>query len=256
MTILKADRSVFELAAEFAIIVHHHLGLGDHFICNGLVHSIIGKFGCSALHLLTKPEYAVTVRKLYEDFPMIKIVELPEEYRRREGDYSMMLSVMNSVPLLKVSFRQDGRSPFDLAFYRQLGIPFIHRWTEFRAPQRNEEAEVFFEKLAAPDRYCLIANQSSEGEVQLEAQSDLPRLHLKLGMTDNLLDWVEVMRRAEEIHCVDSAALHLVDSLNLRNTRLYYHNTGKGQFFCAGDWTTVDAFAAPTAPISRAPRLV
>jgi hypothetical protein len=251
MTQVRADQSLLEHSAEFSLIVHHHLGLGDHFICNGLVHSILAKFGCSTLFLLTKPEYAVTVRKLYEDFPAVEIVELPEAYRLKEGVFSLLLSQSNSMPLLKVSFKQDGKSPFDFAFYRQLGIPFFNRWTQFRAPRQNSQSELFFRKLIAAERYCLIANQSSAGEIEIDVQTSLPVYRLKLGMTENMLDWIMVITNAAEIHCVDSAALHLVDSLNLKNTRLVYHNTGKGLFFCANEWITVNAFGARVAPIVR-----
>jgi hypothetical protein len=163
----------------------------------------------------------------------------------------MQLSQSNSVPLLKVSFKQDGKTPFDFAFYRQLGIPFINRWTQFRAPQQNSQSECFFKRLITSDRYCLIANQSSLGEIEIDVQTSLPVYRLKVGMTENMLDWTMVITNATEIHCVDSAALHLVDSLNLKNTRLVYHNIGKGRFFCASDWISLNAFGSRVVPIAR-----
>jgi hypothetical protein len=256
MPIFKAQTAFANPATGFSLIVHHHLGLGDHIICNGLVHCIKKRMECSNIFLLTKPEYLQTITKLYEDFPDIQLVGLPEEYRLKEGEFSMTLSQVNSIPLLKVSFMQDRKTPFDLAFYRQLGIDFRNRWSEFRAPTNVPEAEAFFKKLVKADRYCLVANQSSVGEIEIDVRTALPIYYLRVGMTPNLLDWLVVIKNAAEIHCVDSAVFHLVDSLDLKNTKLFYHDIRKGLFHYLSDWISVDSFGAKIAPITAADPIV
>ena len=44
------------------VVLHHHLGLGDHFICNGLVHSLLERNNWEELHLVCKPHYSKTVK--------------------------------------------------------------------------------------------------------------------------------------------------------------------------------------------------
>src|SRR5208337_1137772 len=112
----------------------------------------------------------------------------------KEGEFSMMLSETNSVPLLKVSFINDNRMPFDFAFYRQLGVDFRNRWSEFREPTRNVEADAFYQKLIKVPRYCLVANQCSWGQAEIDVQTELPIFTVQMGMTKNLLDWVKVIK--------------------------------------------------------------
>lgn len=227
MTILTAQSAFSEAARGFALIIHHHLGLGDHIICNGLVHSIKRRMGCSNIYLLTKPENIPTVKKLYEDFPEIQLIRLPEEYRLREAEFSTMVSLVNSTPLFKVSFMQDDRTPFDLAFYRQLGIDFRNRRSEFREPKNNPKAEIFFKKMVNVDRYCLVANQSSLGQIEIDVDTTLPIYHLQVGMTPNLMDWLLVIKNAAEI--VSTARCCTWSTVSISRTRSSFTMTrGKG----------------------------
>jgi len=77
-----------------------------------------------------------------------------------------------------------------------------------------------------------------------------------MGMTKNLLDWVKVIKNAEEIHCVDSAVMHLVDSLECRSQKLSYHDFGKGNFHCMKNWQTITMECVKVWPITPATPLL
>ena len=47
------------------ILVHHHLGLGDHIICNGLVNQI--SHGLDIVHLPVKTHYYEMIKFLYRE---------------------------------------------------------------------------------------------------------------------------------------------------------------------------------------------
>jgi hypothetical protein len=50
-----------------SIMVYHHLGLGDHFVCNGLVRAVLEQTKAKRLYLPTKENNMVTVQQMYSD---------------------------------------------------------------------------------------------------------------------------------------------------------------------------------------------
>lgn len=59
------------------LILHHHLGLGDHFICNGLVHALRHQLRVKTLILPVKEHNLPTVRALYEGQEGIELMMFP-----------------------------------------------------------------------------------------------------------------------------------------------------------------------------------
>ena len=51
------------------LVFHHHTGLGDHFICNAIVHEYAKQ--AERLHVPTHHRYVETLECLYSDFPNI-----------------------------------------------------------------------------------------------------------------------------------------------------------------------------------------
>ena len=49
------------------LIIHHHLGLGDHFVCNGLVRFIIDKNNYEQYYIPAKEQNFLTVKEMYSD---------------------------------------------------------------------------------------------------------------------------------------------------------------------------------------------
>ena len=56
------------------IILHHHLGLGDHITCNGLVNYLSEEF--KTIYLPVKEKNFKTINYLYQDNPKIKLLKL------------------------------------------------------------------------------------------------------------------------------------------------------------------------------------
>lgn len=229
-----------DYTSTFEIIFHHHLGLGDHFICNGLVYSIIEKFKIDNLHLITKSNNVQVVKNLYKDSHNISIVEMQNEHFHFENHFAIEASKMSGAPLLRISY--NGKADFfDSEFYLNLGIPFINRWKKFKMPNNSFESQKFFNKLIKDDRYCLVHNVASVGKFDLNVNTDLPIYYLEKDLTDCLLNWKDVIMNAAEIHCIDSSVIHLVDSLNLKASKLYYHDVNRGsKFHVINNWLTVN----------------
>ena len=75
-----------------SLVIHHHLGLGDHIICNGLINQIsIYK----KIYLICKLQYYKNIRYLYKDNKNVKVIPLTNLMTRSiksEKKFSKLLS--------------------------------------------------------------------------------------------------------------------------------------------------------------------
>jgi hypothetical protein len=209
------------------LIVHHHLGLGDHLICNGLVNYLLDALELERLYLISVKTNAPSVRFLYSDEPRITILDF-DWPKISQQEFAYWASNQLGVPMLTIA--AQSAENFDVHFYRSLGVPFDVRWSHFRLPAVMTSAHDFYRQHIRHERYCLVAAKSSVSEHNLQIDTALP-IYFVEPLTDSMLDWVEVIKHASEIHCIDSGFIHLVNSFDLTGAKLYYHDVGRGAAF-------------------------
>ena len=220
------------------LVLHHHLGLGDHIVCNGLVYGIIEKYAVDKLYLMVKDVNLPTVKKLYEDSNIVIPVSIP--YETYEQEQRFVSTYKKDIPHLNILYTGGGSGYFDFEFYSAAGIEFEERWTKFKLPSDDAVSKQFFSTFIKDKDYCLAHCQGSPGQYDLNIETDLPIYYIESGLTDTILDWTDVIKNAKEIHCIDSSIIHLADSLDLTADKLYYHDVGRGsKFYLANDWNRV-----------------
>jgi len=206
------------------LYIHHHLGLGDFFICNGLVRHFIKPN--QTISLFCKIHNVPNVEFMYRDEPSIKLIPVTDdqdvdEYRdviRIGFEYSYML--MN-----------QERISWDESFYKQLAVDFKIRWDGFFVQRDRAREEALVKKLNPDNRpIALIHGVGSDGINRLNeniVSQDLFKIHIQKGNTENVFDYLGLMDEAKEIHCIDSSFKHLFDSYKLDGKRLFYHDSNR-----------------------------
>ena len=114
--------------------IYHHLGLGDHLVCNGLVRELQKRLKTD-VHVVVKRQNQNNVGRMYEDSNRIKLFPV-------DGD-RQFLDFINSQPscrLIKIGFEKCIANKFDQSFYESANIPFEKRWTSWYL-QRDPEQE-------------------------------------------------------------------------------------------------------------------
>ena len=91
------------------LLLHHHLGLGDHFICNGLVNHLAEQH--DRLYLPSKRKNLGTVTSLYSEEPRVHVFPVDDEF----ADVAAFQRRM-ACPILKVGFEHCDRGRFDESF--------------------------------------------------------------------------------------------------------------------------------------------
>jgi hypothetical protein len=221
------------------IVLHHHLGLGDHFICNGLVHSLLDQH--DVVYLPAKRHYLETIRCLYSEEPRVHVFPVDVEHRDVAA-----FATRQGCETIRVGHEHCDPWQFDVSFYRQLNIPFEHRYTRFRLPRVIPHEEELCRRLAPRGEYCVVHREGSHGIFELKIDTTLPRVEIRRGLDPfgNLLGFHKLICEATQIHCINSSVLHLVDSISPRG-RLFYHAVRRTDFNLRPCWSLVPYAANP-----------
>lgn len=201
--------------------IYQHLGLGDHFICNGLVRRLVR--GDRRYRLFAKPHNLPTVAFMFRDLPNIEVVP---------GDDHVAVSTIQSDPaaeVIQIGFREvdpDGPITWDESFYLMHGVDFSVRWDGFHY-ERDLAREEALLNMANPGGgpFVLVHSTGSDGVDRVDwslVRRDVEVIRVS-PLTDNMLDWRLAAERAQEVHCVESSFHVLVDSLDLPGKPLFFH---------------------------------
>lgn len=198
------------------IIVYHHLGLGDHFICNGLVNFL--SENVDKLYLVCKEHNFETISCLYKENDSVEILKIKKEPQDIE-----LFARVNNIRILQIGFKDFNNPTFDVSFYSQLNLDFSLRYSKFKLPNYIQNSQNLYNTLVTKMPYCLISQSCSDKDFDLQIDTDLHKIYIHKGLTDNLLDYVKIIQNASEIHCIDSSLYHLIDSMEVSG-KLYFHD--------------------------------
>jgi len=224
-----------------SILIHHHLGLGDHIICNGLVRFILDEYKLSRIYLPAKVQNYSTVSQMFEDRPEI----VPVSVKNDEEVYALPeLKLCDKV--ISVGFSKL-RPDWDVSFYETIGLPFSIRWSKFKVARNIKREKTLISKISLEkdEPFVLIHNQGSVGKFDLSINTNMKKIYVE-PLTDCMLDWCELAESAEEVHCIDSSFIHLAQSLNVKSG--FFHNIRNvkdmsiySKLFCINNlWKVID----------------
>jgi len=208
------------------IVLHHHTGLGDHFICNGLVHAFANTF--DEVNLVCKRHYVKTVSHLYEDFAdKIKILPVDEEFND-----SIRYSMDNKMELYRVGFDKVDFENFEDSFYTQYNLDPMLEYYGFVLPKNLETSKLFYQKLlkSLGEEYIIVHDVSSYKIFDLKIETELPRHTVDKSDTDDVLDYVDAICNAKEVHVINSGLNNLVFQLFIKKMtkgKIYFHAARK-----------------------------
>ena len=196
--------------------IHHHLGLGDHIVCNGLVRNILkthkGKF-----KLAVKKHNVGSVRQLYADTDQIALDPVgndKEAKRNYEGQTFMIGFCVNP------TVRKKGPK-WEKPFYDQLGLDYTKRYSDFYIQRDYKRESLLLDRLNLPEKYVFANNRWSQGKVSLAIDTQLPIIYLE-NLSDSLFDWIPVIEKATEIHTVDTSIFHLIKQVSPKCKKVFY----------------------------------
>jgi hypothetical protein len=254
------------------LVFHHHTSLGDHFICNGIVHTYAEQL-CDRLHLPCHHRYYETISCLYQDFENIIVHPFNDDWPTLEREM-FPWAEKNGWPVTRIGFEnvyyrnihRVNLPPeyvsinFDRQFYEQANILFSERYNKFRLPQTIEGCEELYDTLTEGETEYIIvhSNSSAAGgkstskdhllkkgyDIDLyswrkDGDSNLKVVEIQMGQTSNMLAYMKLIENAKEIHCINSSFFCLVDSVCTKiKAKLFYHDIRINNITQINCWTT------------------
>jgi hypothetical protein len=219
------------------LFLHHHLGLGDHIIRNGLVRYLSDN---NFIKLFCKEHNYDNVKLMYSDSDNIDIIKVYNDAEANnigiqyEEDYIRLGVALNG------NWPPEMESAWDKVFYYQLNIPYDYSWSMFKYNKSSTQNNV-------PDtEYAFLCNIGSDGIDRLDYSRIDSKLNMVYSNHGGFFDNVDLISNAKEIHCINSSYIHLIDRLECVNedrTKLFYHKNFKfkmhGEFTLKKNWNII-----------------
>ncbi len=194
------------------LFIYHHLGLGDHISCHGIVRHF-----CEIkdkVFLFVKENNYKNVKRMFSDIENLNFLI---------GDDSFALNYIkeNKIGnLLKVGFNINEYENFEYQFYKMANLPIEYKQSKFFI-KRDYETEInIFNSLELKSGEYVFLH---DGGYKIKDEF-LPKNIRIVKPTDfGLFDWMYVIENAKEIHCIDSSFICLVDCMDTKQIPLYNH---------------------------------
>ena len=200
--------------------IYHHLGLGDHLICDGLVRKIVNANPWDKLQLVVKNKNFNNVSRMYSDLPELTFFKVDKD--QEFVDFCDENKAWDKV--FKIGFELCRAEDFDKSFYDCVGMPFHHRWDSWGLERDYEQEAKITAELNIQGDYIFVHDESSVGDYNLNIKSSLRQVKPdRLKSEQSIFDWMGVIENAKEVHGISSSFTHLIDSMELKN-ELYFHN--------------------------------
>jgi len=220
------------------IIIHHHSGLGDAIICNGMVNHLSEKF--DKIYLAAHYKIFDHLDYLYSENDNVELI-----YYEKAID----LYKNNKLPVLRIGFEKNNKN-FNTSFYKQLDLDYEISFDMFHIPtdesKENDLQNHLIDKYKVKNQFILIHQESSYGRVDVKTQSDLNKIYVEkeTDIFKNIFFYKKVIENSQEIHCIDSSFLHLVERVPT-SAKLYFHraktNTQKAEkLYLKRKWEIID----------------
>ena len=226
-----------------SFIIHHHLGLGDSIICNGLVNYLSRKY--NKIYLPVKTNIYKKIEYLYSENSNVELFEINNE--SRELDITNFAKE-NSLKILRLGFENIGTTAFNLAFYKQIKIPYRYSFKFFNLPKAYDREEELKNHLinyynVDPKNYSVVHNEyhwpGGTFKLKNTDQKNTIFVTRESDLFNNIFYYQKLIQDATTIHCINSSFLHLVERVKT-SAKLYYHHLRKNKMHLSNRWTYVD----------------
>jgi len=196
------------------MIIYHHLGLGDHFMCYGLVRHFAEQ---ETIQLLCKTHNLPTVQQMYSGHN-IELIPVA-------GDQEANELLQNCSAIKRIGFTDTcNTGDFGKEFYRQAGIPYDTRW--------KYKINISPPKLIPGVKGKIIIHDKNEFTIHVAGT----RIHHISGWT--LLDWSYYVENAEKIYCIESSVRQMIEFLNPKGVLYLYSHSGPKNIASRHVWNT------------------
>lgn len=193
------------------LLLYHHLGLGDHIICHGMVREFCKQYETT---IFCKEHNYWSVIDMFSDLANLHIIK---------GNDSLANSYIETNKnqfdhIKRIGFEKLNSSEnFEEQFYRIANIDFQKKWINFYLPQ-NEMSVSIYEELNLK-QYNFIHSDTNRNFCIKEQyiNNNYFNFFTHSITVPSIIHYAEIIKNASEIHVIDSAFMFLIDCMKYNN---------------------------------------
>jgi hypothetical protein len=221
------------------------MSLGDAFVYYPI--SRIVARTTEKMYLPCRREYFDTLSSLYADESNIEVVGFDSPLHENEFIKLHNLTRIESPPIYPTMVHRDNPPRYvqssvnwDRQIYEYFDILYSQRYREFVLPKHIPGSRELYQQLTGGVTDYVLWNQQTgdhkngmgidlEGFRQASNMPNMKIIEVNIGTTNNMMHYIDLIKNAKEIHCVNTSFFWLVDSVfNSTDARLFYHDRRAG----------------------------
>lgn len=204
-----------------SIILYHHLGLGDHIMCHGIVREYCKKY--EKVVIFSWPHNYPSVSFMFRDLTNLTIIKGGDddamEYIQKNASLPENLKYDEVKIIGFKNLNSTNGMTLEEQFYKFAGIPLYKKWDSFFIKRDFEKEEETFKKAAPVGDYAFIHEDIPRGYgIKKELiDKNCTLLTVERSISENIIDYCTIIEKAKEIHVIDSSLMFLIDCLPYKN---------------------------------------
>jgi len=226
------------------VYIHHHLGLGDHIICNAIVRNIAKNYDKVYLFYKTVPWHLPNLEYMYRD--MGNKISFIGGFDWHDEFVDFYRFTHPGINYIKIGFEYLNKSKlvFDQAFYEQAGLPFESKWNDFYVQRDDEIESQLCKELNPTGEPYIFIHQDKERNLNMNLDY-IQNKNLKIIEPSKkylLLQHMKLIEEASEVHVMESSFKCLIDCFIKEKENMFFHRymrqaygTGRNYWKLIGD---------------------
>lgn len=198
------------------------MGLGDYFMCNGLIRNLIRSD--KEYTLFVKEIYLVSVKHMYSDLENLHFVaantieDIQKFLRANFKNNDNQICIGYNMP----NFGRPVTT--EEWFYFQHNTSLDVKWTKFKAVRNVERELELYNKFSIDGDYIFVHDDNNENHPTHRGPKtindnllpkDIRIIRVDPKLTNNIFDYCLLIENAKEVHCIESCFAYMTDLLNL-----------------------------------------
>jgi len=219
------------------LYIHHHLGLGDHLDCNGMIRYMLKNEQYDNICVFAKSNYFNLIKYMFRDEPKISLIKIDKN--REYEEVNKYIQKNNISNLLRVGHENYPWGQEEILglgcaeiFYKQVNIDYEERFKSFYYERDDEEEQRVYEKLNPNNEdFAFVHDDQSRGFLITDFMVyKLFGKRIKIVRNDaseNIFHFTKILEEAKQIHCMESCFRSLVETTETKGD-LFFHNFRAG----------------------------
>ena len=212
------------------IYIYHHMGLGDHISCNGLIRTIINKNKNKNViyYLFCKKNLYKTIKFMYRDIRNLKLKAISSNPPDKEVE-KHLLKLKNTNKIIRIGLEKYQKiysklysknilSTYDMIFYKQISVSYNKRFTDCYW-KRNiaEENRVYKKLVKKPKKKYIFVHDDPLLNYKIDKSFFSKGYEvIKNDTSEIVFNLGKVIENADELHLMESSIRNMAESLNLK----------------------------------------